>query len=116
MPIPLGEHASVTYILNKLFGFYGNAKTGETLMQTIYSDFQKDSESIVAYGSRLEQTLSKAVNCGHIDLFANDSILRSKFWTGLKSQEIKISTRHLFDSIKDFQVLLKDIRKVESEE
>ena len=43
-------------------------------------------------------------------------MLRSKFWTGLKSQEIKNSTRHLYDSVKDFQVLLREIRKVEQEE
>ena len=42
-------------------------------------------------------------------------MLRSKFWTGLKSQELRSSTRHLYDSVKDFQLLLKEIRKVEQE-
>ena len=41
MLIPLGEHASVTDILNKLNGFYGNVKTGETLMQTFTMTFRK---------------------------------------------------------------------------
>ena len=80
-----------------------------------YSDYQKDNESLVAYGSRLEQTLSKAIRYGHIELAAKDAILRSKFWTGLKSQELRNSTRHLYDSVKDFQLLLKEIRKVEKE-
>ena len=39
--------------------------SGATLMQTFYNDFQKDSESIVSYGTRLEQTLSRAVTYGH---------------------------------------------------
>ena len=115
MLVPLGENAKIEDILTKLDGFYGNVATGETLIQSFYGDFQKDTESIVAYGSRLEQTLSRAIRYGHIDLVAKDAMLRSKFWTGLKSQELKNSTRHLYDSVKDFQLLLRDIRKVEQE-
>ena len=43
-------------------------------------------------------------------------MLRSKFWTGLKSQSLKNSTRHLYDTIKDFQSLLREIQKVDQEE
>ena len=43
-------------------------------------------------------------------------MLRSKFWTGLRDIQLKHSTRHLYDSIKDFQLLLKEVRKVEQEE
>ena len=116
MLVPLGENASIDDILNKLDGFYGNVSSSETLIQSFYSDYQKDSETIVAYGSRLEQTLSRAIRYGHIDLVAKDAMLRSKFWTGLKSVQLKHSTRHLYDSIKDFQLLLKEVRKVEQEE
>ena len=115
MLVPLVENAKIEDILTKLDGFYSNVATGETLIQSFYGDFQKDTESIVAYGSRLEQTLSRAIRYGHIDLVAKDAMLRSKFWTGLKSQELKNSTRHLYDSVKDFQLLLRDIRKVEQE-
>lgn len=114
--IPLGESASVTDILHKLDGFYGNVSSSETLMQNFYSDFQKDKESIVEFGSRLEQTLSRAMRGGLIDPVSKDSMLRTKFWTGLNSQSLKNSTRHLFDSIKDFQLLLREIRKVEQED
>lgn len=116
MLVPLGEHASVQDILNKLDGFYGNVSTSETLIQSFYNDFQKDTESIVSYSSRIEQTLSRAIRCGHADFAAKDAMLRSKFWTGLKSQQLKNSTRHLYDSVKDFQTLLREIRKVEQEE
>lgn len=116
MLVPLGEHASVQDILNKLDGFYGYVSTSETLIQSFYNDFQKDTESIVSYSSRLEQTLSRAIRCGHADFAAKDAMLRSKFWTGLKSQQLKNSTRHLYDTVKDFQTLLREIRKVEQEE
>ena len=103
-------------ILNKLYGFYGNVSSGETLIQSFYNGYQKDDESIVSYGSRLEQTISRAIRCGHMELSAKDAMLRSKFWTGLKSQELRNSTRHIYDSVKDFQLLLREIRKVEQEE
>ena len=116
MLIPLGELATVDQILEKLEGFYGIVSSGATLMQTFYSDYQKESESIVAYGTRLEQTLSRAVTYGHLELSAKDSILRSKIWTGLRSQTLKNSTRHLYDASTNFQSLLREIRKVESED
>lgn len=116
MLVPLGEDATVSDILNKLDGFYGNVSSSETLIQDFYSDSQKESESIVQYASRIEQTLSRAIRYGHIDFVAKDAMLRSKFWTGLKSQQLKNSTRHMYDTIKDFQTLLKEVRKVEQED
>ena len=86
-------------IFLKLNGFYGNVSTSETLIQSFYCDFQKDTESKVAFVSRIEQTLSKDVRYGHIDLVAKDAMLRSKFWTGLKSQTFKNSTCHFYDRI-----------------
>ena len=78
-------------------------------MQTFYNDFQKEDETIVSYGTRLEQTLSRAVTREHIEIAAKDSILRSKFWTGLRSQQLKNSTYHLYDSSIDFKSLLREI-------
>lgn len=114
--IPLGENASVEEILEKLDGFYGNVSSAETIIQSFYNDFQKENESIAAFGSRLEQTLSRAIRYGHMEIAAKDSMLRSKFWTGLKSQQLRNSTRYLYDTQKDFPSLLREIRKVEQEE
>ena len=63
-----------------------------------------------------ELSRPRAVKSGHIDGIAKDAMLRSKFWTGLKSQSLKNSTRHLYDTIKDFPSLLREIRKVDQEE
>jgi hypothetical protein len=116
MLVPLGENANLSDILHKLDGFFGNVATNENLMQSFYSDYQKESESIVIYASRLEETISKAIQFGFIDEIAKDAMLRNKFWTGLASHTLKNSTRHLYDSIKDFQHLLREIRKVQQEE
>lgn len=116
MLVSLGEGASVNDVLTKLDGFYGTVSTCEILMQSFYNDYQKENESIVSFASRIEETLIKAINRGHLDISAKDSMLRSKFWTGLKSQELRNSTRHHYDGKKNFQSLLMEIRKVEQEE
>lgn len=67
------------------------------------------------YASRLEDTLSKAITLGHIETVARDGMLRSKFWTGLFSQQLKQSSRHLFDSIKNFEYLFRESRKIQEE-
>ena len=43
-------------------------------------------------------------------------MLISKFLTGLKSQSLKNSTPHLYDTIKDCPSLLREIRKVNQKE
>ena len=111
--IPLGEDASVDEVLDKLDGFYGNVSSAETIIQSFYSDYQKENESLATFGSRLEQTLSRAIRYGHMELAAKDSMLRSKFWTGLRSQQLRNSTRYLYDTHKDFPSLLMEIRKVD---
>ena len=65
--VPLGQNATVADILAKLDGFYANVSSSETLIQSFYSDYQKEAESVVSFASRIEQTLSRAVKSGHID-------------------------------------------------
>ena len=57
----------------------------------------------------------QAVKYFHIGDAAKNSILHSKIWTGIKSCSLRNATRYLFDSMKDFQSLFKEIRKIEQE-
>ena len=79
MLVTLGKDATIQDMLTKLDGFYGNVSTSEILMQSFYSDCQKDDESIVAYGSRIEDTLVNAICKMNVDRTAKDAMLRSKF-------------------------------------
>ena len=54
--IALGEGASVDEVLDKHDAFYGNGSSAETIIQSFYSDYQKENESVATFGSRLEQT------------------------------------------------------------
>ena len=60
--------------------------------------------------------MARAIRYGHIDLVAKDTMLRSKFWTGLKSQQLRNATRYLYAGQSDFQTLLREVCKVEQEE
>ena len=60
----MGENDSVDEILDKLYDFYGNVSTAETIIQSFYNDFQKEDESIASFRSLLEQTLSRAICYG----------------------------------------------------
>ena len=82
-------------------------------MQNLYSDHQKEGESIVTYGSSLEQFISKAVRLSHIDANAKDAMLRSKFWCGLKCSQLRNSARHKNESVKKFHSLLRKVRQIE---
>lgn len=88
MLVYVGDKASLEDLMKKLDGFFGNVASGETLMQSFYNDSQKEGESIVMYASRLEDTWSKAITLGHIETLARDGMLRSKFWTGLSSEQL----------------------------
>ena len=114
--MPLGQNATVADILAKEDSFYANVGSCETLIQSFYSNNQKEAESVVSFASSIEQILSRAVKSGHIDGIAKDAMLRSKFWTGIKSQSLKNSIQHLNDTIKDFPSLLHEIGKVDQED
>ena len=86
MLVPLGEQATVVQVLDKLQGFYGRVSSSETLLQEFYIDRQRENESLVQFGSRLEAVLTQAVKYFHIDDAAKDGMLRSKFWTGIRSK------------------------------
>ena len=94
MLVSIGENASLQDIFAKLNGFFGNLASGKTLMESLYNFVQKDGESLVVCTSRLEDTLSKAIKYGQIDIVAKDAMLKSKFWTSLCNEQLKQSKRH----------------------
>lgn len=113
--ISLGEHASSCDILDKLDILFGEVSTNESVMQSFYNASQKISENVTAYGCRLEALLQVAVESGHVTVAARNDMLRSKFWTGLRDEKLKILTRNKYDSISDYNRLLREVRSVEHE-
>ncbi len=100
--IPLGETASSADIVAKLDGLFGNVSSNESVMQRFYAETQKENESVTAFGCRLESLLQIAIENGYVSSLAKNDMLRSKFWTSLRSEQLKSQTRHKYDSTKSF--------------
>ena len=110
----LGPKSSIVNILSKLACVYGTVELGENLLSEFYSVHQRPNEDVSTWSCRLEDLLAKARSRGQVQDSAVDEMLRTKFWTGL-TQKFKDSSRHKFDTIKDFDRLRVEIRAIEHE-
>lgn len=113
--IPLGETATSTDVFNKLETLFGNVVSHESVMQKFYTEVQHEKESVTLFGCRLESLLQIAVDSGHVSPSSKNDMLCSKFWTGLRDERLKNQTRYKFDTIKNFDLLLREMRAVEVE-
>ena len=115
LPIPLGEKASVEDILHKLDVMFGDVSSKGMIMQAFFDATQRSSESVTAFGCRLETILQPAIDHDHIPRTSKNHLLRHKFWTGLYSEKLKSQTRHKYDAVADSDILLREIRQVDKE-
>lgn len=113
MLIPLGETASSTDILNKFDTLFGNVSSNESVMQEFYSESQREGESVTSYSCRLESLLQVAVSKGHVSPGSKNDMLRSKLYTGLRNDKLKTLTKNKYDTVSDFDTLLREIRSAE---
>ena len=102
-------------LLTRLEAVYGTVELGETLLSQFYSAQQKEEESVATWGCRVEDLLDKARRRGQVTTDAMEEMLRTKFWTGLRP-ELKSSSRHKFDTIKQFDTLRMELRAIEHEQ
>ena len=110
----LGPKASVAEIMEKLECVYGTVEMGENLMSEFYAAQQKMGEDVTSWSCRLEDLMAKAQEKNSLSPETVNEMLRSRFWTGL-NQKLKDSSRHKYDTIKDFDRLRVAIRAIEHE-
>jgi hypothetical protein len=110
----LGLNASIEDILNKFEGIFGTVEDSENLLSNFYSAEQLPNEKVSTWGCRLEDLLDRALQGQPISSKSVDDMLKMKFWSGLRDH-IKEATRHLRNSVKDFDQLRVEARKVEHE-
>lgn len=113
--LAVGEMATVEQILAKFDSIYGNVFTGESILQQFYTERQRDGETVAAWACRLEDLLHRAVERGYVSHVSRNDMLKNKFWTGLAGDKLKNATRHKFDTLSDFDLLLREVRQVEQE-
>ncbi|XP_033760705.1 uncharacterized protein LOC117342616 [Pecten maximus] len=115
MLIPLGSTATPTDILEKLDMLFGDISTHGMIMQEFFNCSQRPDEFATNFGCRLETLLQTAIENGFLQLSSKNDLLRHKFWTSLYSDKLKSQTRHKYDNVTDYNLLLREIRIDEKE-
>lgn len=110
----LGPNTTTEQMLDKLDGVFGVVDAGETLLSEFYAAKQGKSESVAAWGCRLEDLLDRARRQGFVSRGDTDEMLRNRFWVGLIPQ-LKQSSRHKYDAVKTFDKLRVEMRVIERE-
>ena len=105
--VQMKEGATVDDILQKLEGMYGNVATPMSILQEFYTVYQKQDESVAAWGLRLESILQKAIEKGQVRQDDRDNLLRS--------EKLKLATNIHFHECKSFDLLRQKVRAQEYE-
>ena len=107
--------AAPSDILNKLEGIYGIVSSRQILLQQFYLEAQHDHESVADYSVRIENLLRRATVSNTLVDSVKHEMLCSKLWNGLKDPLLKNSSRYKFETVKDFNILRRDIRAIEQD-
>ncbi|CAC5361034.1 unnamed protein product [Mytilus coruscus] len=111
--LSLPDGATPVQIIEKLDRIYGNVISSEALLQKFYMETQKQGQSVADYGMILEDIAQKAVEKCQINTQAKNDMLRSKLWSGLRDPLLKNASRYKYDTVENFDQLLKEIRSIE---
>ena len=89
--------------------------SGESIFWEFYTASQKQGESAVTWGLRLEEILKHGVDKGYVKPESKSTMLRNRFWNGLKSERLKNATRIDYKNNIDFDELLSRVTEEENE-
>ena len=110
----MGPKAKPEQMISRLESIFGNVASGEAVLQEFYTAEQRQDESTVDWGLRLENVLQRAIEKNHVTGDKNE-MLKSKFWRSLYNQDLKNATKMYKESIHDFEVFRKKVREEEYE-
>ena len=111
--LAMGSNVSVEQVLAKFDVRFGDVRPSDRTLEQFFTARQLPEESVSAWGCRLEDLLSQ-VNDPNGAVAAR-SMLRSRYWSGLYSNQIRNALRHHFDEGIDFEALLRQARIAEQE-
>ena len=107
--------ASSTEIIHKLECVFGDAASGDAVMQEFYSERQRANETVTEWGLRIEELLQRAIEKGHVDELKKQEMLCNKFWKFLFSERFKNTTNLKYHKCKSFDELRRIVKAQESE-
>ena len=106
----LSPDSTVEEIMSKVCSIYGTVQEKTSLVGAFYSAKQKEGESVREWGCRVEELYARAIVSGA--LHDSQEALCSVFWEGLL-QPLKDASGHKFDSIKSFDKLRAEMRRID---
>jgi hypothetical protein len=109
----LGDGADAQSVLDRLETLYGTVVSDAALMQQFYTEVQREGETAAEWGCRLQDLVAQLHLKGKMEVA--DDMLRTRFWTGLRSERIRNATRHRFDAPGTFLELHGHVRVAEHE-
>ena len=112
--LTMSATASARDIISKLENVYGDVACGQAVIEEFYTSGQGADENVADWAVRLHEILKRAEDKGQVKEDRNE-ILRTKFWRGLYSQDLKNATKIYFESEKDFEDLLVKVRTEDGE-
>lgn len=111
----LGHKAKVEAILAKLEQIFGNVLPAENVLELFYVARQEGRESVAAWACRIEDLLAQLREKKAIAAEAEESMLRTKFYSGLNRLATRNAVRHRFDGECTYAELLVAARVAELE-
>lgn len=117
----MGAEVSVEDVLTKMERIFGNILPPEAILEQFYSAKQMEREKVATWACRLEDVLSKLQDCQdkEVPLVSGavaKTMLRTKFYSGLRTGPLRNAIRHNFDSGATYEDLLVAARVAELEE
>ena len=111
--LAMGSNVSVEQVLAKFDVRFGDVRPSDRTLEQFFTARQLPNESVSAWGCRLEDLLSQVNDPD--GAVAARAMLRSRYWSGLYSDQIRNALRHHFDEGIDFEALLRQARIAEQE-
>ena len=113
--LPLGPSAKMEDLVERLENVFGNVASGQSILKEFYTATKGETETITAWGLRLEEIFQRAIEKGKAREEDRDSTLREQFWKSLRSERLKNATRVKYENIESFELLRKAVRAEENE-
>lgn len=114
--VSLGDNPTIQDIRAKMKGVFGPVHKKGGLMQQFCLMEQQDQESVSTWSCRIEEVMRRLRQEGKVQEDCEDEMLKTKLWSGLRSEKLKEATRHNFsDESLNFDQLRVLIRETEVE-
>lgn len=106
------EKVTISHIFTKFYACFGEVLSMQQLLAKFYEAVQSEKEKVTC---RIEDLISRARADGKLPLDVAEHMLRTKFWSGLKSAALRAAVRSKVEQGVSFDNLLIYARTMEQE-